>query len=83
MTILPGLGPAVPIERVAVGARRLAVALERVATGLPGAVAVRNRTGNLSIVTDVGGGQTLYHGWIDVLTGDVDMLDAPWRTAGD
>jgi hypothetical protein len=81
MPVIRGIGVAVPLEQRAASAHDLAEELTRLAAELPGALVVRDLKGNLAIVSDSGGGRLLYHGWINVLTGEVDMFDAPWRTA--
>jgi hypothetical protein len=81
LAVIRGIGIAVPVREAVGNARDCADALELVLKRFPDAVIVRNHGGHLSIVSDKGGGRVLYHGWINILTGDVHMLDAPWREA--
>lgn len=50
--------------------RQLSIRMAELSERFPGATVVRSQVGNLSIIAD-----DRYVGWIDVLTGEVEIFD--------
>lgn len=79
---LPGLGVATPITDLLANYRQLVRNLPTIIDQHPTARVVRNRAGNLSIVTGEPGA-LLAVGHIDVRTGDIEMWERPWPIDGE
>lgn len=75
MTWLTGLGVAVPLRRTLADrletARRLTGLLER----YPDAHLVRNAVGNVALVVPHADSTRTWLGWIDTLTGELELED--------
>lgn len=74
---LPGLGVATPIADLLDDYRRLVDALPALIEAHPTARVVRNQVGNLSIVVQNPDGTLDSWGYIDVRTGEIDLMDEP------